>query len=208
MNNSEYFRATEDLYEQEVSYKVFEIRELFRKINTKSIKNAEGKKYTNKTVHKIKKYPFVIPVTASSSKNNSIAGYVKEDECDILENMITICSNGDCRAFYQKGKFSILQDSYPIKFIEEGVNDEVMLYFLSLINDVLTKYNWNNKAIWNRINRNTISVPFDYENNCINYIYIEQYIEKIQKIFLKKCGNLAKKFGKEKVRRRKAFREP
>ena len=33
-------------------------------------------------------------------------------------------------------------------------------------------------------------------------------LEPAQKIFLKKCGNLAKKFGKEKVRRRKAFREP
>ena len=34
------------------------------------------------------------------------------------------------------------------------------------------------------------------------------FLEPAQKIFLKKCGNLAKKFGKEKVRRRKAFREP
>ena len=34
------------------------------------------------------------------------------------------------------------------------------------------------------------------------------FLEPAKKIFLKKCVNLAKKFGKEKVRRRKAFREP
>lgn len=173
--------------------KEFKIGDLFRKVSTKKIN------YTNQTVPKAKNKYFTIPVTASSSSNNSIAGYVREEECDVLENMITVCSNGCCKAFYQNGKFSVLQDSYAIEFIEKEVSQEVLLYFLVLINKVLTKYSWNNKSGWNKIKHEKISVPLDKKSGSIDFSYMEMYIKKVEEMYIKKVDVYLKTMGYKDV---------
>ena len=176
INDCQLSEKDKNIIRKKVEFKSFKLCELFDKVNTKKIN------YTVKTVPRIKSKINSIPVTCSSSMNNSIAGYVPKEGITVLKNMISVCSNGSCRAFYQKNEFSILQDSYALKYKGENQSENVYLYLLSSLSLLLRKYNWSNKPGWNKIKNEIVCIPYNYKDDEIDSSYMEKYIEVIKKI--------------------------
>lgn len=88
-----------------------------------------------------------------------------KENATILKNVISISANGanTGATFYQPHEFCILQDAYAIEFIgDKKLNDKEYLFFVCAISKVIynnSKYEWTNKAGWNKVKNELISLP-------------------------------------------------
>ena len=156
----------------------FNISSLFEKEEVKKTK------YKVSTCFKMKLEDNLIPVLSSQSSNNGICGYLPIELVTPLENMLSIGSNGECMCFYQKHKFSILQDCFAIKF-KEKINEKIYLYLAATINHLLKRNNWNNKINWNKLKDKEIYLPIT-NNKKIDYQFMEDYITYLENNIIKK----------------------
>lgn len=174
------------------AFKEWRIGDLFEKIQTKilkyKVKDLEGK-YGEK---------YSLPALTAGIENQGLSCFVPRDNATILKNVISVSANGANTGvmFYQPEEFTVLQDSYAIKNInkEETSKNEYMFFVSVLQKTIRGNYTWSEKAGWERIKAEKVSVPVD-SNGEINYSYMEKYIslleeEKILKVekFLKDSG--------------------
>ncbi|WP_337904370.1 N-6 DNA methylase [Mesomycoplasma ovipneumoniae] len=147
-----------------VQWDKFEVGKLFEKIETKSVtKNKVGD----------------LPATTSTSTNNQIGRYIDRTGATILENVFSATANATGKVFFQPKPFTILQDSYALKFKKPEINKKnVYLFFLASLNKVFQKYNWNNKSSWAKIKEEKIYLPI--KNKEIDYDFIEKFSKELQ----------------------------
>ncbi len=97
----------------------------------------------------------------------------------VFENLISVASNGDTPCFFQERKFTILQDAYILKYKHKDLNNKQYLYLTAILQHILKKYNWNNKAGWTKLSADTIPLPV-YNKGQIAYDYMESYIRELE----------------------------
>lgn len=173
-------------------FREWRIGDLFEKIQTKilkyKVKDLEGK-YGEK---------YSLPALTAGIENQGLSCFVPRDNATILKNVISVSANGANTGvmFYQPEEFTVLQDSYAIKNInKEETSKNEYLFFVSVLQKTIRgNYTWSEKAGWERIKAEKVSVPVD-SNGEINYSYMEKYIslleeEKILQVdkFLKDSG--------------------
>lgn len=153
----------------------FEIKQLFEKIKVNSLpysaQDLKGK-YDEK---------YNLPALTAGVENQGLAYFVPREGSTILNNVISVSANGANTGvmFYQSKDFTVLQDSYAIKFIGKELNSLEYLYFLSALQkSIRFRYDWSNKAGWERIKHEFITVPVT--NNEIDFSYMEKYIEELE----------------------------
>ena len=115
----------------------------------------------------------------------------KELIASVLKNVISVSANGanSGAMFYQPYDFTILQDSYAIKYKLKELNENEYLYLLVCLQKVIrNNYSWTNKAGWERIKTLSIELPVDKDGNIL-YSYMDKYIEKIKKVNLESIIN-------------------
>lgn len=158
------------------SFKEYKIGELFEKIDTKTlkykVKDLEGKydEFYN------------LPALTAGVINQGLSCYVPRSEATVLKNVISVSANGANTGvmFYQPEEFTVLQDSYAIRFKNKLLTDNQYLYFLAALQKTIYgNFDWTNKAGWNRIKGYYISLPT--KNSQPDFDFMEEYIYVLEK---------------------------
>ena len=160
----------------DVFSKKFEISKLFDKVKYKKLPYKAG------DLKELKKDENNIPVLSAGIDNQGLAYYAPKDGATVLKNVISVSANGanSGAMFYQPYDFTILQDSYAIKYKLKELNENEYLYLLVCLQKVIrNNYSWTNKAGWERIKTLSIELPVDKDGNIL-YSYMDKYIEKIK----------------------------
>lgn len=163
-----------------INYIPFKIESLFVKQEL-GIKNKNFDK--KKDVSKVRTSEFSLPLTNAKFGDNGIMFYGREKDFDCAEMCIDIVQNGVIatgKVYAQPQKTGVLWDSYLIKPICEELNAEILLYLTkSLEKSIQEKFNYDNKATWDRVKQEYIILPTSDGKNP-NYKYMEERIRALE----------------------------
>lgn len=153
----------------------FRIGDLFRKIKTNKLpykaQDLKGKCDEN----------YNLPALTAGVENQGLAYFVPRENATILKNVISVSANGANTGvmFYQSKEFTVLQDSYAIEFTGKQLNKNEYLYMIVFLQKVIRyKYDWSNKAGWERIKNVKFALPT--QNGEIAFDYMEAYIKELE----------------------------
>ena len=113
--------------------------------------------------------------------------YGREKDFDSVEMSIDIVNDGAVstgNVYAQPQKTGVLYNAYLIKMKDYSVNSKILLYFASVIEkSIKMKFGYDNKAGWNKVKEEEITVPF--LNGKIYFSYMEKYIEELEALRIK-----------------------
>lgn len=163
---------------------IFRINEIFQKLNLKNHNKLFDKLCdTSKT----KTTEFNVPLVNAKLGNNGIMFYGREKDFDFSEMTIDVISNGAVATgtvYAQPQKTGVLWDAYLLKPILQDVNIQKLLYMTtSLQKSIKTKFGWENKAVWSKVQYESISFPI--KDKKPDYKTMETFISAIQKLVIK-----------------------
>lgn len=161
-----------------VEWGEYPLNKLFKKIKTNKLKYK-----TNDLPSKIKG-EFNLPALTAGIQNQGLNNYVPRDNATILKNKITISANGanTGATFYQNKEFTVLQDAYAIEWIYNNNNklsDNQNVFIVGAISKTIRgKYEWTNKAGWERIKCEKIKLPII--NDEIDFKFMEKFVAELE----------------------------
>lgn len=160
-----------------------------------TIGNLFEKVYTKKLPYKAKELPkqpiedYDLPCLTSSFQNQGLNYYVPRIEATVISNVISLPSNSDVyRAYYQSREFTVLSDSYAIRWKsrENELTKNQYLFMVMCINKVtdLPIYSYKNKlGGWNVVKNKKIRLP--EKDGKIDFDLMEAFISALKKIAIK-----------------------
>ncbi|EQL60783.1 restriction endonuclease subunit S [Helicobacter pylori] len=163
----------------------FKLGDLFEKIIIKPLP------YQTAQLPKKKTPTHELPALTAGILNQGLNNFVPKENATILKNVISISANGanTGATFYQSHEFCVLQDAYAIEFIgDKKLNDKEYLFFVCAISKVIynnSKYEWTNKAGWNKVKNELISLPLKPTANTqtlkdIDFHFMEKFIAELE----------------------------
>ncbi|WQT22036.1 restriction endonuclease subunit S [Helicobacter pylori] len=163
----------------------FRLGDLFEKIIIKPLP------YQTAQLPKEKTPTHELPALTAGILNQGLNNFVPKENATILKNVISISANGanTGATFYQPHEFCVLQDAYAIEFIgDKKLNDKEYLFFVCAISKVIynnNKYEWTNKAGWNKVKNELISLPLKPTANAqtldgIDFDFMEKFIAELE----------------------------
>ncbi|EJB27758.1 type I restriction modification DNA specificity domain family protein [Helicobacter pylori NQ4099] len=180
----------------------FRLGDLFEKIIIKPLP------YQTAQLPKEKTPTHELPALTAGILNQGLNNFVPKENATILKNVISISANGanTGATFYQPHEFCVLQDAYAIEFIgDKKLNDKEYLFFVSAISKVIynnSKYEWTNKASWNKVKNELISLPLKPTANTqtledIDFHFMEKFIAELEQCRLAELEAYLKATGLE-----------
>ncbi|GAA7220765.1 restriction endonuclease subunit S [Helicobacter pylori] len=163
----------------------FKLGDLFEKIIIKPLP------YQTSQLPKEKTPTHELPALTAGILNQGLNNFVPKENATILKNVISISANGanTGATFYQPHEFCVLQDAYAIEFIgDKKLNDKEYLFFVCAISKVIynnSKYEWTNKAGWNKVKNELISLPLKPTAKTqtlkdIDFNFMEKFIAELE----------------------------
>ena len=156
-------------------YKETSIQQYFEKIKINSLPYSANDlkgKYDEE---------YCLPALTAGVDNQGLAFFVPRKGATILKNVISVSANGANTGvmYYQPKEFTVLQDSYAIRFKNETPSKNAYLYLVSALQkSILFRYDWSNKAGWERIKNEPFTLPL--LNNKPAFSYMEDFITELQ----------------------------
>ncbi len=180
----------------------FKLGDLFEKIIIKPLP------YQTAQLPKEKTPTHELPALTAGILNQGLNNFVPKENATILKNVISISANGanTGATFYQPHEFCVLQDAYAIEFIgDKKLNDKEYLFFVCAISKVIynnSKYEWTNKASWNKVKNELISLPLKPTANAqtlkdIDFDFMEKFIAELEQCRLAELEAYLKATGLE-----------
>ncbi|TXJ02973.1 MAG: hypothetical protein E6Q32_01675 [Neisseriales bacterium] len=170
-------------FEQE-AYGEFLIDSIFEKLNLKNHNKAFDKLKDTSTT---KTNEFNLSLVNAKLGNNGIMFYGREKDFDSAEMTIDVISNGAVATgtvYAQPYKTGVLWDAYLLKPIAENMSKQKLLYMATALQkSIKTKFGWEDKAVWSKVQHETILLPTI--NKQPNYAIMEIFISAIQKLVIK-----------------------
>ncbi len=160
----------------------YTVGNLFEKIPTKKLP------YKAKELPKQPTDDYVLPCLTSSFQNQGLNYYAPKTGATVINNVISLPSNSDVyRAYYQSRDFTVLSDSYAIrwKLAENKPTPNQYLFMTMCINKVtdLPIYSYKNKlGGWNVVKNKNIRLP--EKNGKIDFAFMEAFISAMKKIVI------------------------
>jgi len=167
----------------EENWGTYKIGNLFEQIKTKKLP------YKAKELPKQPTKEYVLPCLTSSFQNQGLNYYAPKKGATIINNVISLPSNSDVyRAYYQSNDFTVLSDSYAIRWMstEIDLSPSQYLFMVVCINKVtdLPIYSYKNKlGGWNIVKNKEIKIPV--KEGKIDFEFIEYFMSAIQKLVIK-----------------------
>lgn len=161
----------------------YKVGDLFERITTKKLP------YKAKELPKQPTDEFILPCLTSSFQNQGLNYYVPKEGATILSNVISIPSNSDVyRAYYQSRDFTVLSDSYAIRWKDSKTTllPNQYLFMVMCINKVtdLPIYSYKNKlGGWNVVKEKHIKLP--QKNGKIDFELMNSFISAMKKQAIK-----------------------
>ena len=130
-----------------------------------------------------------LPALTAGIENQGLSRFVPRNNATILKNCISVSANGANTGamFYQPNEFTVLQDSYALKWKRnEKIGEKEYLFLISVMQRVIKgNYDWSNKAGWNKIRSIEIKLPvikideidFDFMDSIISELEEERISE-------------------------------
>ena len=152
--------------------------DLFEKIKTVSLK------YKTNSLPSVSVGCFNLPALTAGVQNQGLNNYVPRENATILKNVISISANGanTGATFYQSREFTVLQDAYAIKwtYTHNQLSDNQSLFLVGCISKTIYgNYEWTNKAGWERIKNDSISLPLSFDGS-IDFDFMETFIRELE----------------------------
>ena len=157
------------------TWKEYCIEELFNKIKTNKLP------YKALDLESKNDDEYCLPALTAGVENQGLAYFVPKKNATILKNVISVSANGANTGimFYQPYDFTVLQDSYAIEYKGKELSEKIYLYLLvALQKSIRYRFDWSNKAGWEKIKGEKITLPFYNDKICFEYM--EEYIETIE----------------------------
>lgn len=124
-----------------------------------------------------------LPALTAGIENQGLNNYVPREGATILKNVISISANGanTGATFYQSHEFTVLQDSYAIKWkSKEILTDNQYLFLTGCIRKTIYgNYAWTNKAGWERIKSEIIRLPIKHDGK-IDFDFMESFVAELE----------------------------
>ena len=168
---------------EDSNWGTYKVGTLFERVETKKLP------YKAKELPKQPTEDYVLPCLTSSFQNQGLNYYAPKTGATVLSNVISIPSNSDVyRAYYQSREFTVLSDSYAIRweFDKIKISPNHYLFMVMCINKVtdLPIYSYKNKlGGWNVVKGKYIRLP--EKDGKIDFAFMETFISAIKKIAIK-----------------------
>lgn len=125
---------------------------------------------------------FSLPLINAKDGNNGIMYYGRETDFEYEEMCLDIVQNGAVatgNVYAQIQKTGVLWDAYLVK-PKEKISKYALL-FLSLVvqKSIKKKFNYDNKAIWDKVKLEQIPLPQD-EKGKPDWTYMDKYMKGIE----------------------------
>ncbi len=160
----------------EGGYKEFLIGRLFDKVPVKPLR------YKVNELPKKEEKSYNLPALTAGVLNQGLACFVPRENATILKNVISVSANGANSGvmYYQPKEFTILQDSYAIRFKEKELNQFEYIYLVGALQKVVrNNFNWSNKAGWEKIKKLSITLPTKSKGK-IDFQFMESRIRELE----------------------------
>ena len=161
----------------------YKVGTLFERVETKKLP------YKAKELPKQPSEDYVLPCLTSSFQNQGLNYYAPKAGATVLSDVISIPSNSDVyRAYYQSREFTVLSDSYAIRWKSDKIkiSPNHYLFMVMCINKVtdLPIYSYKNKlGGWNVVKGKYIRLP--EKDGKIDFAFMETFISAIKKLAIK-----------------------
>ena len=161
-----------------VKWGEFRLGDLFEKIKVNSLK------YKTNDLPSISNDKYSLPALTAGIQNQGLNNYVPRNNATVLKNVISISANGanTGATFYQSKEFTVLQDAYAIEWIysSDTLTENQYLFLVGAITKTIYgNYAWTNKAGWERIKNDTISLPITSTDK-IDFDFMESFIRELE----------------------------
>jgi len=178
--------------EREPVFKGFEVGELFDKLNLKRIKPTFDKR---SDLSKVQTEEFDLPLVNAKAGSNGIMYYGRSGDWESDAMTIDIVSNGAVSTgmvYAQPHATGVLWDAYLIKLKSDILSDvtvEHLLFLATTIQkSIQLKFNYSNKAVWAKVQNETIQLPvkpgtdeLNYTEDDIDWDYMTSYARVMEK---------------------------
>ena len=167
----------------EENWGTYKVGNLYERVKTKKLP------YKAKELPKQPTEEYVLPCLTSSFQNQGLNYYAPKEGATILSNVISIPSNSDIyRAYYQSRDFTVLSDSYTIRWRDNKTTllPNQYLFMVMCINKVtdLPIYSYKNKlGGWNVVKEKHIRLP--QKNDKIDLGLMDSFISAMKKLTIK-----------------------
>ena len=167
----------------EENWGTYKVGNLFERIETKKLP------YKAKELPKQPTDEYILPCLTSSFQNQGLNYYAPKVGATVLSNVISIPSNSDVyRAYYQSRDFTVLSDSYAIrwKYSKTTLLPNQYLFMVMCINKVtdLPIYSYKNKlGGWNVVKEKYIRLP--EKDGKIDFKLMDRFISALKKLAIK-----------------------
>ena len=161
----------------------YKVGTVFERVETKKLP------YKAKELPKQPSEDYVLPCLTSSFQNQGLNYYAPKAGATVLSDVISIPSNSDVyRAYYQSREFTVLSDSYAIRWKSDKIkiSPNHYLFMVMCINKVtdLPIYSYKNKlGGWNVVKGKYIRLP--EKDGKIDFAFMETFISAIKKLAIK-----------------------
>lgn len=184
--------AEQELLEQEPTFKEFEVGELFDKLNLKRIKPTFDKR---SDLSNVQTDEFDLPLVNAKAGNNGIMYYGRSGDWESDTMTIDIVNDGAVSAgmvYAQPQETGTLYNAYQIKLKSDILSDvtvEHLLFLAAIIQkSIQSKYSYSNKAVWAKVQNETIHLPVkpgtddvNYTQDDIDWSYMTSYARVMEK---------------------------
>jgi len=169
---------------ENIKWEEFNIDNLFEKLNLKTLKKPFDK-LTDTS--RVKTDEFNLPLINAKMGDNGIMFYGREKDFNSAQMTIDVISNGAIATgtvYAQPYKTGVLWDAYLLRPKVVNISKEKLLFLTtSLEKSIKTKFGWDNKAVWSKVQHEVISLPT--QNKKPDYKIMETLISAIQKLVIK-----------------------
>ena len=168
---------------EDSNWGTYKVGTLFERVETKKLP------YKAKELPKQPTEDYVLPCLTSSFQNQGLNYYAPKTGATVLSNVISIPSNSDVyRAYYQSREFTVLSDSYAIRWKSDKIkiSPNHYLFMVMCINKItdLPIYSYKNKlGGWNVVKGKYIRLP--EKDGKIDFAFMETFISAIKKLAIK-----------------------
>lgn len=168
---------------------LYVIKDFIEKLDLKIKKDDFDKRLDTSTE---KNEEFSLPLINAKDGNNGIMYYGRCEDFESEEMCLGIVQNGAIatgNVYAQIQKTGVLWDAYLVK-PKERISKYALLFLSRVLQDTIKKkYNYDNKAIWDKVKLESIRLPKDSQGNP-DWIYMDLYMKNIEKIAVKTVDNL------------------
>lgn len=166
----------------------FLIGDLFKNLSLKRIKPTFDKK---NDVSTIRTDEFNLPLINAKSGNNGIMYYGREEDWESAEMTLDIVNDGAISTglvYAQPQKTGTLYNAYQIQLINRRPNYQELLFLQRCLQrSIQLKFNYYNKATWERVKQESIWLPLmdrtdptNYTQTDIDWNFMENYIKQLE----------------------------